>query len=68
MGNLCSPWERFPERAGDPKDDHILELAVALEANCIVTHNIRDFNGSENFGVRIVTPGKEMVSESWLVG
>ena len=40
----------------DPKDDHILELAVASKTNCIVTYNIKDFNGSEKFGVSIVTP------------
>jgi len=38
----------------DPKDDHILELAVASKTNCIVTYNIKDFKGSENFGVRII--------------
>jgi putative PIN family toxin of toxin-antitoxin system len=42
----------------DPKDDHILELAVASEAQFIVTHNIRDFKGSEDFGVRVVAPRK----------
>lgn len=40
----------------DPRDDHVLELAV--EANCdfIVTHNVRDFAGAERFGIRVVRP------------
>jgi putative PIN family toxin of toxin-antitoxin system len=40
----------------DPKDDYILELAVASETNTIVTHNIKDFKGINKFGVRAVTP------------
>ncbi|MBN1995954.1 putative toxin-antitoxin system toxin component, PIN family [candidate division KSB1 bacterium] len=40
----------------DPKDDHILELVVASKTNFIVTHNIKDFKGSEKFGVNIVQP------------
>jgi putative PIN family toxin of toxin-antitoxin system len=40
----------------DPKDDHVLELAVASKTNIIVTHNIKDFKGSEKFGVTIIQP------------
>lgn len=40
----------------DPKDDLVLELAVESNADYLVTHNIRDFAGSERFGVRIVSP------------
>jgi putative PIN family toxin of toxin-antitoxin system len=45
-------------RLPDPKDDHILELAVASQTSLIVTHNIKDFRGSELFGVRSITPKK----------
>jgi putative PIN family toxin of toxin-antitoxin system len=41
----------------DPRDDLVLELAVEANADCIVTHNRRDFAGAEEFGVRIVSPG-----------
>jgi putative PIN family toxin of toxin-antitoxin system len=41
----------------DPKDDHILELAVAAGCAPVVTHNTRDFGPASMFGVRIVTPG-----------
>ena len=34
----------------------LLELAVAAGCDFIVTHNIRDFQGSELFGVHAVTP------------
>ena len=42
----------------DPKDDHILELAVAAGAADIVTHNVKDFVQASSLGVRIVTPAK----------
>lgn len=40
----------------DPKDDHILELAVAASVDTIVTHNLKDFAGTNRFGVEAVTP------------
>ena len=40
----------------DPSDDMVLELAVASGSQYIVTFNIRDFIGSERFGVEAVTP------------
>lgn len=40
----------------DPKDDMLLELAVASNSDFIVTFNVKDFVGAENFGVKAVTP------------
>lgn len=42
----------------DPKDDHILELAVASETQQIITHNVRDFKNADEFGVQIRTPSQ----------
>jgi predicted nucleic acid-binding protein len=42
----------------DPDDEFILELAVASHADFVVTHNIRDFLGSETYGIRAVTLGE----------
>ena len=42
----------------DPKDDHILELAVAAGNADVVTHNVRDFAAATDFGIRIMTPAK----------
>ena len=39
----------------DPDDDRILELAVRVNAT-IITFNIRDFLGSEAYGVRAQRP------------
>lgn len=41
----------------DPKDDMVLELAVESGADYIVTHNLRDFQGIEKFGIEAVSPG-----------
>ncbi len=40
----------------DPKDDMLLELAVAAACDAIVTYNVRDFGGAEKFGIQILTP------------
>lgn len=40
----------------DPKDEMVLELAVAAQASHIVTYNLRDFRGAERFGIRVVKP------------
>jgi putative PIN family toxin of toxin-antitoxin system len=40
----------------DPDDDFILELAVAADCRYIVTHNVRDFRGSEKWGIVAITP------------
>ncbi|NLV44151.1 MAG: putative toxin-antitoxin system toxin component, PIN family [Candidatus Hydrogenedentes bacterium] len=40
----------------DPKDDMVLEVAVASGCNHIVTFNTKDFIGAESFGIKIVTP------------
>jgi len=40
----------------DPGDDFVLELAVESECKYIVTHNVRDFSGSEKFKIKAITP------------
>jgi putative PIN family toxin of toxin-antitoxin system len=42
----------------DPKDEMVLEAAVASRSRALVTHNIKDFRGSETFGVHVLTPGE----------
>ena len=42
----------------DPDDDLILELAVSGQADVLVTYNLKDFTGSERFGIRILSPAQ----------
>ena len=52
-------WRPFLQ---DPKDDHVLEVAVASRTNIIVTHNTKDFKGTNKFGIRTLTP-KQLLEE-----
>lgn len=49
----------------DPKDDSVLELALAGGAPFIITHNRRHFRGADELGIRAVTPEQflRMLSE-----
>lgn len=40
----------------DPKDDMVLEVAVASRARYIVTYNGKDFAAARSFGIEAVTP------------
>ena len=46
-------WRPFLK---DPKDDMVLELAVAAGSEYLVTFNEKDFVGAERFGIKIVKP------------
>jgi putative PIN family toxin of toxin-antitoxin system len=49
----------------DPGDDMVLELAVTAGCNYIITYNVNDFKGIENFGIKAITPKQflEMAGE-----
>jgi len=42
----------------DPKDRHVLAVAIHAEAKCIVTHNLKDFPKTimELYGIEVVSP------------
>jgi putative PIN family toxin of toxin-antitoxin system len=42
----------------DPKDDLILEVAVASQSARIVTYNVKDFDGIAHFGISAIPPAK----------
>ena len=63
LDNICS-FSKFQKiyflwrpYLKDPKDDHVLEVAVAYKTKIIVTHNLKDFSGVEKFGIKSITPG-----------
>lgn len=41
----------------DADDDLVLELAFAAGCRYLVTHNVKDFHGSDQLGVTSLTPG-----------
>lgn len=45
----------------DPKDDMVLEVAVAASAEAIVTYNIKDFLPAKDIGIALVSP-KEILT------
>ncbi len=55
---LWRPWLK------DPKDDMVLELAVASKCQYIVTYNLKDFSNIEKFGIEAVTP-KKFLRKLW---
>ena len=44
----------------DPDDDLLLELALAAGTPYIITHNRRDFAGSESMGIQAITPAQAL--------
>jgi predicted nucleic acid-binding protein len=56
VGHLQEVFFAWRPALADPDDDFILELAVAAGCGYIVTHNVRDFRGSEKWGITAVTP------------
>ena len=49
---------RWRPQLKDPKDEHVLELAINARAGYIVTFNRKDFVGSERFGVKVISPAE----------
>ena len=71
LDNLCNLsrlqtihylWRPF---LPDPKDDHVLELAVASQVKNITTFNAKDFKGIEKFGIKIISPKKLLEEIKW---
>lgn len=42
----------------DPKDEMVLEAAVVSQCSALVTHNLKNFGGSETLGVTLQTPAE----------
>ncbi len=50
----------------DPKDDLVLEVAVESNSKFIITHNVKDFNHIEKFGIQAIGP-KEFLIERGVI-
>lgn len=49
----------------DPKDDHVLELAIASQVKKIATFNAKDFKDIDKFGVKIISPKQLLEEIEW---
>lgn len=54
---LQNIYYRWRTQLPDPGDAHVLEVAVAGQAEYIVTHNINDFRQAVSLGITPITPG-----------
>ena|SRR5581483_12296419 len=50
VGSQHEVYFRVRPALRDPADDFVLELAVASQADFIVTYNLRDFRGCDRWG------------------
>lgn len=54
-------WRPFLK---DPKDDLVLEAAVASQSRYLVTFNLRDFADVEKqFGIKVITPQEFLIEQ-----
>ena len=56
IGHLQSIFFLWRPLLPDPKDDLVLELAVAAGCGTVVTYNVRDFRGADSLGVAAQRP------------
>lgn len=65
ISNKCEIFFLWRPQLKDPKDDHILELAIESQSKYIITYNKRDFKGIEKFGTELMTPKEflELIGE-----
>jgi predicted nucleic acid-binding protein len=56
VGHLQSIFFLWRPLLPDPKDDLVLELAVAAGCRTVVSFNAKDFRGSEGLGVSVQRP------------
>lgn len=56
ISNKCEIFFLWRPQLKDPKDDHILELAIESQSKYIITYNKRGFRGLDKFGIEVLTP------------
>lgn len=56
IGEAVRPPYLWRPIAKDPKDEMLVELAVAGECDRIITYNKRDLKGVEKLGIKLRTP------------
>lgn len=54
--NPCQIYFLWRPFLKDAKDDFVLELAIESGSKYIITYNIKDFAGIDQFGLKAITP------------
>src|SRR5436309_497816 len=52
---LSTEWQPV---AADPDDEPFVQLAREAKVSYLVTHNVRDLTGAQQFGVQVVRPAE----------
>ena len=65
-GHLQSIFFLWRPLLPDPKDDLLVELAVAAGCRVVVTHNVKDLRGAEDLGVSAQRPADFLKSSGVL--
>jgi putative PIN family toxin of toxin-antitoxin system len=55
-GNKWKIYFLWRPRLSDPKDDMVLEVAVASRSDFIITYNKTDFRDANTFGIGVLDP------------
>lgn len=66
LGKTYHPFFLWRPFLSDPKDDHVLELAVVSQSTEIITFNTEDFRKIGRFGIRAITP-KNFLKEKGII-
>ncbi len=63
--NKCEIFFLWRPQLKNPKDDHILELAIESQSKYIITYNKKNFKGVNKFGIEVLTPKEylELIGE-----
>lgn len=56
LGVKHEVWYLWRPLLRDAGDEFVAEVAVAAQAEAIVTQNVRDFAGLDKFGIAVLTP------------
>lgn len=56
QGEAAMIYFRLRPQLKDPKDEHVLELAVNARVAYLVTFNLKDFVPARHFGINVILP------------
>ncbi len=52
----------YRPNSGDPKDEMFFDLAIASQADYLVTYNLKDYKNASQYGFKVIAP-KELLEK-----